>query len=519
MIQHKRLSSIAAVVLGLILCVVGSGAVALADAQPSPIVVGYDTISNLSLNGVPGTQLTVAPGTDVSLTASWSDYHPSFCAGCVDFLPIAYQGSSAPAGCLENFGYTGASGTNTVDLGAAPETPGTYNVVAFYGMWYSCGQYWDHLIPSNFAVIAQIVVVIPSPPTADAAGPYSGVEGSPIAINGSASDPDDDTVTSTWSYTANPGTNGTCTFADSTALKTTVNCTDDGSYTLTLSASDGVSSVVTSTTQLTVGNAPITMNAITGLPTTPTRVGTAAATITASVTFTDPGTADSHTATWNWGDGTVDASLPVTETAGGRTANDSHTYTTAGVYTVSVSISDGDNPAGAGSRSFQSVVVYNPAAGFITGGGWISSPAGAYTTDPTLTGKVTFGFVAKYRQRAIVPTGISGFEFRAGNFDFHSTNYQWLVINKNGKNAQLRGTGTINGDGSYTFMIWATQAANGNPASFRIQITNNRTAATVYDNGVEQAIEGGSIVIHSWPFATNTRETQLEVLALAFLSH
>ena len=34
--------------------------------------------------------------------------------------------------------------------------------------------------------------------------------------------------------------------------------------------------------------------------------------------------------------------------------------------------------------------------GFVTGGGWIPSPAGAYTADPALTGRGTFGLVAKH---------------------------------------------------------------------------------------------------------------------------
>jgi len=31
-----------------------------------------------------------------------------------------------------------------------------------------------------------------------------------------------------------------------------------------------------------------------------------------------------------------------------------------------------------------------PSAGFVTGSGWINSPAGAYVSDPSLTGRATF---------------------------------------------------------------------------------------------------------------------------------
>jgi hypothetical protein len=44
-------------------------------------------------------------------------------------------------------------------------------------------------------------------------------------------------------------------------------------------------------------------------------------------------------------------------------------------------------------------------AGFVTGGGWIDSPAGTYTADPGLSGKATFGFVSKFKKGATVLGG------------------------------------------------------------------------------------------------------------------
>ena len=71
-------------------------------------------------------------------------------------------------------------------------------------------------------------------------------------------------------------------------------------------------------------------------------------------------------------------------------------------------------------------VVYDPSGGFVTGGGWIDSPAGAYSPDEELTGKANFGFVSKYQQGASVPTGQTEFQFKAADLNFHSTDYQWL---------------------------------------------------------------------------------------------
>jgi hypothetical protein len=68
------------------------------------------------------------------------------------------------------------------------------------------------------------------------------------------------------------------------------------------------------------------------------------------------------------------------------------------------------------------------------------------------------------------------------------------VVNQNHTNAQFKGYGTINGTGSYGFMIWATDS---NPDTFRIKIWDlNNPDMVIYDNGVSQPINGGSIVIH-----------------------
>lgn len=145
-----------AVIVGLLVSLVAVSGVVLAAGPSQPIVVGFDTISNISLNGVPGTQLVVAPGADVSITASYFDYHPNYCPGCIDYLEVAFQGSAHQAGCLENPGFTGSSGTTTVDLGPAPTTPGAYDIVAEYDLSYYCGQGYS---ANGGTAIAQIVIL------------------------------------------------------------------------------------------------------------------------------------------------------------------------------------------------------------------------------------------------------------------------------------------------------------------------------------------------------------------------
>ena len=102
-------------------------------------------------------------------------------------------------------------------------------------------------------------------------------------------------------------------------------------------------------------------------------------------------------------------------------------------------------------------VVYDPSGGFVTGGGWIDSPVNTDYEYMQVGGKATFGFVSKYAKGAKVPSGDTEFQFYAAGLSFQSTAYEWLVVNQAGTNAQFKGSGTINGAGSYQFMLWATR--------------------------------------------------------------
>jgi hypothetical protein len=151
------------------------------------------------------------------------------------------------------------------------------------------------------------------------------------------------------------------------------------------------------------------------------------------------------------------------------------------------------------------VVIYDPGAGFVTGGGWINSPAGAYVPNPSLAGKANFGFVSRYHYGAMVPTGNTEFQFKTGSLNFHSTSYEWLVVA--GKKAQYKGSGKINGTGEYDFMLTAIdgqQPGGDGMDKFRIRIWDRTNGGLIYDNQLNAAdsddpttlLGGGSIVIH-----------------------
>ncbi len=236
---------------------------------------------------------------------------------------------------------------------------------------------------------------------------------------------------------------------------------------------------------------PPTITEVTG-PAGPVQVEAFAA---VEVTF-DTGTASSYEVTWAWGDNSSSAQLNATSPV-----TDFHNYLAPGVYSVTVTV-EGDD-GGSDTDTFEFIAVYDPAGGFATGGGSIDSPAGAFVADPALSGKANFGFVSKYKKGASTPSGNTEFQFKAGDLNFHSVSYDWLVIAGQDK-AKYKGTGTINGAGNYGFMLTAVD--NGNIGdTFRIKIWDKDAGdAVVYDNKLGSgdddydgtAIGGGSIKVH-----------------------
>ncbi len=238
--------------------------------------------------------------------------------------------------------------------------------------------------------------------------------------------------------------------------------------------------------------------------------------------FADVGTMDTHTAEWSFSHvvglstETETRTGAVTQEIGGGTVTDSFSFPDPGVYTVTLTITDDDTGLTTSAESM--FVVYDPSEGFVTGGGWIISPGGAYTADPTLTGKANFGFVSKYKKGATTPTGQTEFQFKVAHFNFHSTSYQWLVVA--GARAQYKGQGTVNGAGNYGFMLTVIDGqvnGGGGVDKFRIKIWDKdvgdaeTAGALVYDNGLgaddddapPTALGGGRIVIHQRPNALN----------------
>lgn len=219
-----------------------------------------------------------------------------------------------------------------------------------------------------------------------------------------------------------------------------------------------------------------------------------------SAIFTDANTSDTHTAVWNWGDNTTSVGS-VTENNGSGSVGGTHLYTTAGIYTVSVTVTD--NHGASDTASYDSLVVYDPNAGSIKGSGSFNSQAGAYIQNSTIAGELKFNIQAKYRRNNTIPTGKINLNFKKANFSFDSNSLQWLVIN--GNKAQLKGTGPINGSGNYTiFIAVLDRAKKSGTDKIRIKITDSSNNV-IYDNQAGSsetadpttAVTKGSLKIHN----------------------
>jgi len=326
-------------------------------------------------------------------------------------------------------------------------------------------------------------------PNANAGGPYVGNEGAPASFDGTASsDPDDEPIAS-YSWTFGDGGTGTGPNPEHTYL-------DNGTYIVTLVVTDGAGASSTPvTTEILVNNVAPVLGAISGLPPAPIAVGTP---VTLTANFTDAGIQDTHTGTVTWSVGGTAEAATIDQGAGFGSISASRILT-PGVYSVTFTVTDDDGGSGSVSTGLQYIVVYDPDESFVTGGGWINSPAGAYLANASLTGKANFGFVAKYKRDVAAPTGNAVFQFHAGSLRFKTTSYDWLIVV--GDRATLAGAGELNGVAGYTFQLTAIDGTpSGGPDRFRIVITGPN--GVVYDSGAGapdgsnvSVLGGGSISI------------------------
>ena len=216
-------------------------------------------------------------------------------------------------------------------------------------------------------------------------------------------------------------------------------------YTITVTCTDAAGNTSTKTVEVHVGHN------ITGpLSGTSFKINSP---VNFSGTFWDVA-GRTHSAQWQFDSLTTGAT--VVEPAGAKngTVKGTYTFRDPGVYKVTLKVTD--NTGVTSWVDTQNdleaiVVIYDPEAGYTIGGGWIASPAGAFVSNPSLTGKLSFGFNSKYFKNATNPKGEAQIEFKLGEFEFNALNYEYLVIS--GSRAQFRGFGKVNGSAGYDFIL------------------------------------------------------------------
>jgi phosphonate transport system substrate-binding protein len=317
-----------------------------------------------------------------------------------------------------------------------------------------------------------------SPPIADAGADQIVNEGEIFTLSAvGSSDPDNDELTYNWDLD-NDGE-----YDDAVGLTVDRSFAENGLYTVGLQVTDTGDLSDTDTVEIEVLNVAPQITEILA-PIDPVQVDEA---VDVSAFFTDPGGEDTHTALWDWGDGTSSAGA-----VNGYYLTGAHQYTVPGVYTLTLTVTDNDD--GVATEYYQYVVVFDPEGGFVTGGGWF--------TDPETSDKANFGFNAKYHMDAKIPFG--NLNFKVNDLRFESTAYDWLVVS--GERAQFQGTGMVNDASGYSFFVTVIDGKISGDGDdyFRIKIWDTSTGVTVYDNhptlpddaDPSVAIKGGSIVIH-----------------------
>jgi hypothetical protein len=361
----------------------------------------------------PTTTLTLAPPTQSRTVGQQA---------CVDATLL--EGTNPVPGSQIGFSVSGA---NTA-TGTA--TTGSNGVAQFCYTGSNAGD--DTVTASSGLLVATSTVtwtaVGPNPPpTVNAGADATTTEGSSVPLAGTASD--SDPLTTAW--TAAPGAGvdagASCSFGNASAPSTTVTCNDDGVWTITLTASDGVNPPVSDSLTLTVGNAPpaVTIGAPADMS-----VVDRGATVALSAAVADPGTHDVLTCTIDWGDGSPPATSPANGSCTGQ-----HAYGTAGTFTITVTVRDDD--LGQAAASVRVVVQDAPSTSSKVAG------AGIIGTEH---GKAGFAFFA----RADGAGHLSGkLTLVSRRGFFVGTTVTSLSVNT--PDATWTGTGFWNGKGGYTF--------------------------------------------------------------------
>ena len=368
-------------------------------------------------------------------------------------------------------------------FGIALSKPGEYVT----GFQFSVGGSGSALLLDDVAVGHMGAPNTNADPVASVGGSYVGEEGSAVALALSGTDSDGDALTFSWDL--GDGTTGSGAVPPANHVYA-----DNGTYVIMLAVDDGRGGADTARTTATISNVAPSLAAF-SIPATPMGLTPGGITVPVSSSFTDPGTVDTHTASLDCGSGVTAQSEVV-----GEMASSACSFSSAGVYSIRLTVRDKDGGSDT-KLSSAPIVVFDPAGGRLTGGGWVASPAGAVAFAPTAAGKLTFSLNARYEPGSSIPTGKAELNLTVGKLEFRSTSLDWLVATE--ASAQVQGRGTVNGSGDYAFSVVAMDGQS--TGAVRIRIWHRTSGTLLYDSrpgapldetGVT-ALGGGSIQLHA----------------------
>ncbi|NQW18354.1 MAG: CSLREA domain-containing protein, partial [Chloroflexi bacterium] len=334
------------------------------------------------------------------------------------------------------------------------------------------------------------VTVANRPASVNAGASVSGVEGQSVGLSAagfndpgtadthtSSIDWGDGSLAQTGVVTESPfGPPGLATGANGSISGTHIYA-DNGVYTVTVTVTDDEGAVSNNSTMFIVGNdAPI-------VEAGPNGVANEGGVFTVpNATFNDPGSLDVHTATIDWGDGSLAAIAAVTETPSGPpgsgsgingTVTGSHSYAENGTYIVTIVVNDDDG--GTASDTF-TISVANLAPVVEAG----ANRAG------------TEGSVISLQSASFSDAGILDSHVAVINWGDASPNTSATIA------ASGPGTGTLQGahvyadNGTYTATVTVTDDENA-ATSDTLVVTVNNVAPTV-NAGADQTADEGSVV-------------------------
>ena len=278
----------------------------------------------------------------------------------IEGTALQLNGTATDAGSNDTFTYLWTVSTAGIDAGGAC----TFDNASLKNAKVTCTDDGAFTLTlkvtdddNDFGTEQTTLTVANASPVAVSGGPYTGNEGAAVTLNGSATDPgSNDPLTYLW--TANAAGidgGGSCSFDDATRKDAKVTCTDNGSATLTLTASDDDGGSNSVNTTLTLQNVKPTL----AMPTAPDGSALAttiivAGTLNIKVPFSDPATNDTHKAQIDCGSGYVNVNGGADVATGFLT---SCTFATVGTKTIKIKVTDDD--AGYDEKTHTLTVKYN----------------------------------------------------------------------------------------------------------------------------------------------------------------